>query len=358
MQSSSGTYYPGLDHVRALAAFLVVTWHFTHGGAGSPVPFGEAPLLGLVDEGHVGVSLFMTLSGYLFAKLIAGRAVHYGAFLWNRALRLVPLVAVVLFVVGIIHFRGSEGVYLERIAKGLVLPVLPNGIWSITTEMHFYLVLPLLLWASARWRWAPLALVAAALCLRAAIMAAGMSVQDAAYWTIIGRIDQFALGIFFYRRAVSGRFAAAAGAALILFYATFDAAGGFYGAGDRAWLVIPTIEGLALAALIAWYDAHPIRSPRMWLVQKAGEYSFSIYLLHFFVVFEVAPLIHRHVMRIDNLYAALPWSALFFIAMIGVGHLSFTFIERPPMRYRKRYIRAERHLETPAHGDRLSPSRT
>ena len=348
MQSSAGQHYPALDHVRGVAAFLVVTWHFTHGYAGTPVPFGDAPLLGLIDEGHVGVSLFMTLSGYLFAKLIAGRAIHYGAFLWNRVLRLMPLVALVLLVVGLINFRGREDVYLEGILQGLVMPVLPNGIWSITTEMHFYLMLPLLLWASARWRWAPLAVVAAALCLRAAILAAGMSVQDAAYWTIIGRIDQFALGIFFYQRGVSGRFAAAAGAAIVIFYAAFDAAGGFYGAGDRLWLFIPTIEGLALAALIAWYDANPIRSPRMWLVQKAGEYSFSIYLLHFFVVFEVAPLIDRHVMRLDSLVVALPWSALFFIAMIGVGHLSYTFIERPPMRFRRPYIRTAEPALSPA----------
>lgn len=339
MQSSAGQYYPALDHVRGLAAFLVVTWHFTHGYAGSPVPFAQAPALGLIDEGHAGVSLFMTLSGYLFAKLIAGRAVHYGAFLWNRALRLLPLVAVVLCVVGLVQFRGTGAAYLERIAMGLVMPVLPNGIWSITTEMHFYLILPALLLASARWRWAPLAIVVAALGVRALILGAGWSVQDAAYWTIAGRIDQFALGIYFARRTVDGRFAAAAALAIVGIYAAFDAAGGFYGAGDRLWLFIPTIEGLAFAALIAWYDAHPIRSPHMWLVQKAGEYSFSIYLLHFFVVFEAAPWIDANVMAIGSLHAALPWALLFFIAMIGAGHVSFILIERPPLRFRKPYIR-------------------
>ncbi|MCY7397804.1 MAG: acyltransferase [Sphingomonas bacterium] len=340
MQSSSGKYFPGLDHVRAVAAFLVVSWHFAHGSSGFPVPFNQAPALGLIDEGHVGVALFMTLSGFLFAKLIDGRPIHYAAFLWNRALRLMPLIMLVLLVVGLLHFRGAEAQYLTRIGKGLFLPVLPNGIWSITAEMHFYVVLPLLLWVSARWRWAPLALVAAALCVRLAIHASGMSVQDAAYWTIIGRIDQFALGIFFYHRKVTGRFAAAVGVAIVAFYAAFDAAGGFYGAPDELWLFIPTIEGVTLGALIAWYDANPIRSPKMWLVQKAGEYSFSIYLLHFFVVFEIAPFIDQHIMRLNSLYAALPWSLVFFIAMIGVGHLSYTFIEKPPLRFRKPYIKA------------------
>lgn len=340
MQSSSGKYYPGLDHIRALAAFLVVTWHFTHGETGSPVPFGQAAALGLIDEGHVGVSLFMTLSGYLFAKLIGGRAIYYGAFLWNRALRLLPLVILVLAVVGIMHFSGREAEFLMRIGQGLILPVLPNGIWSITTEMHFYIFLPVLLWLSRRWQWAPLALVALAVSIRVAILFSGLSLQDAAHWTIIGRIDQFALGIFFYQRPVIGRFAALAGVALIAFYAAFDAAGGFYGAPVRFWVFLPTLEGLTLGALIAWYDANPIRSPKMWLVEKAGEYSFSIYLLHFFVVFDIAPYIDQHIMHLDSLYVALPWSSLFFIGMIGVGHLSYKFVERPPMRFRKSYIKS------------------
>ena len=90
-------------------------------------------------------------------------------------------------------------------------------------------------------------------------------------------------------------------------------------------------------------------------MQKAGEYSFSIYLLHFFVVFEVAPLIDGYVMRLDSLYVALPCSALFFVAMIGVGHLSFIFIERPPMRYRKPYIRIDKPVSVRVDADAMVP---
>lgn len=340
MQSSSGKYYPGLDHVRALAAFLVVTWHFAHGYSGSPVPFNQAPELGLLDEGHAGVALFMTLSGYLFAKLIAGRPIDYAAFLWNRALRLLPLFLLVLLGAGLLHHGRIEFAYLMWLTQGFVFPTLPNGGWSITAEAHFYVILPLLLWASAKWRLAPVALVAVALSIRFALLASGESVQDAAYWTIIGRFDQFALGIFFYRRGASGRFAAAAGVGILAFYAAFDAAGGFYAAGDRLWLFIPTVEGLAFGALISWYDAHPIRSRKMWLVEKAGEYSYSIYLLHGFVVFDLAVFIDRHLMRLDSLYIALPWSILFFTAMIGIGHVSYKLIEHPPLRFRKAYIKA------------------
>ena len=64
MRSTSGEHYVALDHVRALAALLVFTWHFIHAGNGDPVPFEYVPSLffmALFDEGHTGVALFMVL---------------------------------------------------------------------------------------------------------------------------------------------------------------------------------------------------------------------------------------------------------------------------------------------------------
>ena len=83
MKSSSGEHYVALDHVRAVAAFMVFTWHFTHGRGGSPIPLGYVPAFppaALLDEGHTGVALFMSLSGYLFAKLLEGKTINFKAF--------------------------------------------------------------------------------------------------------------------------------------------------------------------------------------------------------------------------------------------------------------------------------------
>src|SRR5262245_55679152 len=99
MRSSSGEHFVALDHVRALAAFLVFCWHFLHGVNGEPIAFEFFPAfvpLTVLDEGHTGVALFMTLSGYLFAKLLDGRRVHYPRFVWNRCLRLLPLLVFAL----------------------------------------------------------------------------------------------------------------------------------------------------------------------------------------------------------------------------------------------------------------------
>lgn len=83
MRSSSGAHFIALDHVRALAAFIVFAWHFTHAANDYPVAFDYVPALfpfSILDEGHTGVALFMTLSGYLFAKLLDGKSIDYRAF--------------------------------------------------------------------------------------------------------------------------------------------------------------------------------------------------------------------------------------------------------------------------------------
>ena len=150
MRSSTGIHFPALDHIRAMAAFMVFAWHFTHYATGYPVPFTAPtiPLLSIFDEGHTGVALFMTLSGFLFATILENRRIHYSRFLFNRLLRLIPLLIVVLTAVGLRHWwdGGDVTVYSQTLLSGFVLPVWPNGGWSIAVEIHFYLALPLLLW--------------------------------------------------------------------------------------------------------------------------------------------------------------------------------------------------------------------
>lgn len=98
MRSSTGQHFIALDHLRALAAFLVVAWHFLHFSDGTPVTFEGAPAafpLALANEGHIGVALFMVLSGYLFAKLLDGKAIDYPTFFWNRFIHLAPMKLIV-----------------------------------------------------------------------------------------------------------------------------------------------------------------------------------------------------------------------------------------------------------------------
>ena len=355
MRSSSGEHFLSLDHVRALAAFMVFSWHFCHGLNGYPVQFDGAPIIfpfALLDEGHTGVSLFMTLSGYLFAKLLDNKSIDYKLFIYNRILRLLPLFAFVLIInLLMLVYQGKELLpFIKSTVKGIVLPTLPNGGWSITAEFHFYLVLPFLLVIFKRHRFAILTLLAAALTFRLALYYRFGEVQTFSYWTIIGRIDQFMIGIvaFKYRNLFKGRhaFALIALASFCAFYWAFDIMGGFYNmpsypSSSPLWIVMPTIEGLAYAILISYYDEtfSPQAKGASWLLGKAGGYSYSIYLLHFFFVFGMAQFIDRNLLDLSNWYVAQFFATICFLLMIPIGYLSFRYIESPFLKSRLPYTR-------------------
>lgn len=350
MKSSTGKYFIGLDHIRAVAAFIVFTWHFIHvneGNIASPPIFP----LSLLTEGHTGVGLFMVLSGYLFAKLLDGKKIIYHQFIWNRCLRLLPLLIVVILLVGLRKYWAEDDIttYFRTVAAGFIMPTLPNGGWSITVEFHFYLLLPALLLLTRQWRYAPLVVIAAALLLRTALYNDMGQIQTLSYWTIIGRVDQFILGIlaFHFCHLLKRKHGLIALTTILfaIFYWYFDSLGGFYAAPsypspNLLWIYMPTIEGLTYALIIAWYDtSFRHRTGQISkFIANIGTYSYSIYLLHFFVVFKMATLIDTYVISLSNIHLAILFSIPCFLLMVPLGYLSHRFIERPFLRYRTSYI--------------------
>jgi len=330
---------------------MVFAWHFIHINDNHLAPPSIIPLP-LLTEGHTGVALFMTLSGYLFAKLLEDKKINYPSFLWNRALRLLPLLALVVLIVGVRDYYGDGQylAYMRRILSGLVKPSLPNGGWSITVEFHFYLILPLLLYFSNRFKYALFAFVLSAVAIRYLIYLETGEVQTLAYLTIIGRIDQFVLGIAAYqfRDLLKNRnvLAGAVFLAFSSFYWYFESLGGFYQypgfpSSSPIWVFMTTIEGLVYAILIAWYDnsfRHTTgRISRFFAL--IGTYSYSIYLLHFFFFRQLSAIIDRYVVDLSNVYCALLLAPLAFLMMVPLGYISYRFIESPFLKYRTRYIR-------------------
>ncbi len=350
MRSSNDQYFIALDHIRALAALLVFSWHFIHPTYGESAQPAAFPL-SIFSEGHTGVALFMALSGYLFAKLLNGHQIHYRAFLWNRLIRLAPLLIAVVAVVGARRAMAGADmmVYLKSVLFGLVQPTLPNGGWSITAEFHFYLVLPLLLALNRTWRPALPLFLGAVLLMRVFLYGWYGEIQFLSYWTIVGRIDQFLLGIlaFQYRHRFTGRhlWMATIGVAFLIFYNWFDRQGGFlaypdYPSDASLWIWMPTIEGLVYACSIAWYDTS-FRHSGGWLsrvVALIGTCSYSIYLLHFFFVGKLAHALQTYTsfeLSTTSLVLLAPFA---FLLVVPVAYLSYRFVELPFLRFRTPYI--------------------
>jgi peptidoglycan/LPS O-acetylase OafA/YrhL len=367
MRSTNGQHWIGLDHIRAVAAFLVFTWHFSHSTTGYPVSLSGAPSifpLSILDEGHTGVALFMTLSGYIFAKILDGRSIIYPLFYWNRFIRLAPLLLVAILLAGIERFLHT-GVWAITASFLAVLtafatpmPMLGHGWWSTVVETQFYIILPFLMMVTRQSRWALLLIVVVIASTRLEWVTSVGNAKNIAYWTIFGHIDQFTLGIcaFQNRDLFRRRHGVAIGIFLTftLFYYLFDMAGGWYGLDDRkwhgyVWAILPTIEGLAYASLIAYYDGtfEPSNRGLSGFIAKAGSYSYSIYLMHFFFVFSLARFIDHNVMSLSNFYVASLWSLVCFLAMVPFAHLCFHWVEAPFLKMRRPYVRMGRHAQTP-----------
>ncbi len=158
---------PALDSLRALAAVSVLATHASFwGGAYAQPTFGTA--LARLD---IGVAIFFVLSGFLLSRPWLERharrlpAPSTPRYLWKRALRIIP-VYVLAVVAALTLLPGNSGASPALWVKTLLLSNiyvddrLPDGLtqmWSLATEVAFYLVLPGLMWLalSRRRRGAP-----------------------------------------------------------------------------------------------------------------------------------------------------------------------------------------------------------
>lgn len=353
LRSSEGIYYSRLDHVRAVAAYMVFVWHFLHLTPNFPVPYATGPVFpfALLDEGHTGVALFMTLSGYLFAKLVGDRAIHFPNFLWSRAVRLGPLLMVCIAAWVVVGWLGGEPVPMSDVLGGLLFPVWPRGTWTISIELHFYLLFPLLLLLFRRQGpFALLTVIAGAMLIRYDWWRTYGEAQHLAYWTIFGRIDQFLFGMLFALVPVQRKILrVVAGVSLVSFlilWNEFDHMGGFYNhngspSTSPLWIFIPTAEAITYGSLIAFYDGSTVRIPA-WLdrsLATVGEWSYSIYLLHFFPAVLLRNIFWDRIGSADNFFIALAGASIAFVAFLPVAGFSYNYFEKIFLAYRRPYLR-------------------
>jgi peptidoglycan/LPS O-acetylase OafA/YrhL len=353
LRSTEGIYYARLDHVRAFAAYLVFVWHFLHMTPQFPVPYAAAPIFpfALLDEGHTGVALFMTLSGYLFAKLVGEHRIDFPNFLWSRAVRLGPLLIVCIAAWVLIEWLAGAPIPVSDIFGGVLFPTWPRGTWSISIELHFYLLFPLLLLLFRRHgSFALLSVIGVAMAIRYDWWRTFGEAQHIAYWTIVGRIDQFVFGMLFalvpLRRNLLRIVAGVSAISFLILWTEFDRMGGFHnhtGAPSTSalWIYIPTAEAVTYGSLIAFYDGATFKMPA-WLdrsLAKIGEWSYSIYLLHFFPIVLLRNIFWDRAGNADNFFVALIAANFAFLAFLPVAGLSYHYFEKRFLAYRRRYLR-------------------
>jgi peptidoglycan/LPS O-acetylase OafA/YrhL len=354
MRSSSGSYLSNLDHLRVLAAFQVFVWHFVHMSATcTSICFAHdyhPGALSIFEEGHTGVSLFMCISGYVFAKLTDGKEIRTGQFWLNRAIRLLPLLAI-WSAITLATAMVIDGVTLSQVwesirESGSLHTVIPQGGWSVMLEMQFYLLFPFMLLFVRRFgnEWI-VALLVLIVTLRLLYWMKYGSVQYISYGTLGGRIDQLLIGYLAFH--FTSRYIVAIGAAgtvlLVWSYAAFDARGGFWGidgypSRNVLWVFWPLLEAICYSTMIAAYAT--LKLPRMLdtALAKAGTWSYSIYLGQFFFIPVIFFLIASWFGMPESFGGRFAWAAAAFLPLIGMSAITYTTIEKPFLGLRRNYL--------------------
>ena len=146
--------FPALDGLRAIGALAVLTTHVGfHTGASLNGPFA-----GLLARLDVGVAIFFAISGFLLCRP------HFAAwfegtprprttpYLRNRALRILPALWIAVLLAALLLPHNADVTWVIYLRHATLTQIYLDGppadgltqLWSLSTEVAFYLLLPLL----------------------------------------------------------------------------------------------------------------------------------------------------------------------------------------------------------------------
>lgn len=354
MTSKALFYIPSLDGIRAFAFFVVF---LSHAGLGKWIP------------GGFGVTIFFFLSGYLITTLIRREYEKFGSFSLRlfyvrRLLRIWPSFYLILLgaiSLTLIGFLPGKLELLSIFAQlfhfanygnlvGWVNVVPGTGVyWSLAVEEHFYLIFPWFYVLLIRCGLTPKqqALVMYGLCAlvllwRCALVFIFHSSESRTFYATDTRLDSILFGCIL---AVYGN-------------PVLDEPANESPPQWRRLLLLPlgcgllafslvvrnpdfretfryTIQGLALFPIFIVAIREPNSGIFRWLnkgwVRFIGSLSYSLYLVHFVVIYGV----HFWFSQLHPLLQGLLSLSISFLIAFSI----YTLVEQPLAQRRKRFLR-------------------
>lgn len=359
MESLNIRYMDRIDHMRFFAAVLLMVHHF-RGEIAWDGSYSINALIRLwMENGSTGVSLFLVLTGFLFCLITDSgkKEISYRGYLYNRILRIFPLMVFLVFIVITCSRQVSTPIDILRIITlqlntgnsytGWGHEFYPSGpIWTIAVEFQFYLLFPFLV--KFLNKFGPRYLIGIIFLMiftryNIATIKGG-EIYYNLYHTMIGRLDQFAIGMLFgyaYRLGYFNflhkwRFTipCASLSFLVLTYlfthkkATVEFSSLSF-----------TVEALCWAMIAMCYMNSNLPNIRKINVSLSylGMTSFSMYLLHLPVGMMFNQIMKWHTPT--SVSVSLLESLLRITVITIVSFFTFYLIEKPFMSLRVKYTK-------------------
>lgn len=290
-----------LDDLRAIAITLVVLMH----GYAAFVPRPDSiknPLLIFIYAGGTGVTLFFILSGYLvsmpFIKAAQeGHTYSVSEHFKQRALRILPTYYFYVLVSCALTGRFDQFIpALFFLVDSNELSIYSNVWWSLTTEVQFYLAIPLIFYLARHKHALPaMALIWLATYAYCAEYLLPGNFSSYAWITtsIIYKAPAFLVGIVLAWITASGKikkhsqitraFLSAAFLIALTFFlkGTAEKIGPGYAGKYPYHIVMESILWGAIFFLLLQNKSSIFRRPGQFL----AEISYSLYLVHYPIIF-------------------------------------------------------------------------
>lgn len=353
-----------IDRMRGLAILMVIAVHYVQ-------MFATPAIRKIGFSGEVGVQLFFVASAFTLCRSADQRRDERHPvrnFYIRRYFRIAPLYYLAIAGYAALYLWAGKGgnytpgnilanvLFVHGVVPSAQNTVVPGG-WSIGAEMLFYVMFPWLYrTVEAAWlRWGNRALVLAlALALAIALAwQAGYRLHtgrwvgnaDFAYCLILNQLPVFMLGIAYYLAVWRGGAFAP--------HALRDWAGFVVLFGICAAIIALRIGPMfgplsTIAALASLFLANVLRAQDKaggWLV-AVGKVSYSLYVLHFAVVWQPSAWVVHAVGGLVQAEWALmvPLYVVDVALLYAIARLTLRWIENPANTLARRIIA---RFETP-----------
>ena len=334
-----------IQTLRACAAILVLASHaLLYPLAEQSLAFGRL--------GWLGVILFFVVSGFIMVAVTGPGRFEAGQFLRRRVLRVVPLYWGFTLMAALLALVLPE-IFKTTVFDGeqllLSLAFIPfynpasHGLhplyklgWTLNYEMFFYVSFALLAVLQARQRVLVLTIAYIALTLTGLLLHPENAIP--AFYTSYMPLA-FVAGAWLGLAHIEGRLSRIPRGLLLPLLAI-----GLAGLAEGFWLDRGIVEdesaflgflafACAAVALFVGLEGH---LPRMTWLERLGDASYSIYLVHIFAVAAVAGLLLK-VLEPGNWIVVSGAIVLAIGAGLALGLVLYTLVERPLMSRLKRF---------------------
>lgn len=339
--------YGFIDSIRGIAILMVI---LVHTSQSLVLPYGWLKFF--ASYGQMGVQLFFVASAYTLCLSFSKRKNEKNAiakFYIRRFFRIAPVYY--LGIIGYFTFRvllnylkigqisvPEQYTFLNVMANvifvnGIYSPannnIVPGG-WSIGTEMLFYLAFPFFMLMICRVLTDKLFIISlpfvTVIISSIIILLSGYSVGNNGfiYFSILNQSSVFAVGISLYLLHTHHAYIISNLKSVHLFVLMIGFSGislyiGWVNPVTQAFIVIPFLSAISFAFLVEIFKR--IKKINFLFLQKVGQCSYSMYIIHFIFAHQFSRVINKHIL-IDLAGVELSLIISYLITVIATYYLA------------------------------------